>query len=72
MGLILSNIEVTVDYDALHGNKPRLKLNHLSWFDLVHLNDPSALPPNGWTSSLPLRLSVISDRDLTLAASWLT
>ena len=45
---------VTIDYDALHGNKPRLKLNHLPWIDLVHPNDPSTPPPSGWISSLPL------------------
>ena len=45
---------VSIDYDALHGNKPRLKLNHNPWSGLIHMEDPSAIPPQGWTSSLPL------------------
>ena len=57
---------VTVDYDALHGNKPRLKLNHLPWVDLVLLNDPSVLPPNEWTSSLPL--SVIGTKEVKVVS----
>ena len=45
---------VSIDYDALHGNKPRLKLNHNPWSGLIHMEDPSAIPPQGWASSLPL------------------
>ena len=59
MKWIGNGLLVIIDYDALHGNKPRLKLNHLPWSDLTSLNDPSANPPGGWISSLPL--SVIGD-----------
>ena len=45
---------VIIDYDALHGNKPRLKLNHLPWSDLINHNDTSDNLPGGWVSSLPL------------------
>lgn len=45
---------VSIDHDALNGNKPRLRLNHTPWGDLVHPGDPSALPISGWVASLPL------------------
>ena len=45
---------VTIDYDALNGNKPRLKLSHAPWKRLVHLEDLSTIPPSGWVASLPL------------------
>ena len=45
---------VSIDYDALNGNKPKLKLNHSPWGDLIHMEDPSDIPPQGWDSSLPL------------------
>ena len=45
---------VTIDYDALNGNKPRLKLSHTPWKNLVHPEDPSTIPPPGWVASLPL------------------
>ena len=45
---------VTIDYDALNGNKPRLRLDHIPWENLVHPDDPSAHPPSGWVASLPL------------------
>ena len=45
---------VSIDYDALNGNKPKLKLNHSPWGDLTHMEDPSDIPPQGWDSSLPL------------------
>ena len=45
---------VTIDYDVLNGNKPRLKLSHVPWKNLVHLEDPSTIPPSGWVASLPL------------------
>ena len=33
---------VTIDYDAPNGNTPRFKLNHATWVDLVHSDDPTA------------------------------
>ena len=45
---------VTIDYDALNGNKPRLKLSHVPWKNLVHPEDPFTIPPPGWVASLPL------------------
>ena len=45
---------VTIDYDALKGNKPRLRLDHIPWKNFVHPEDPLAPPPSGWIASLPL------------------
>ena len=45
---------VTIDYDALNGNKPRLRLDHTPWKNFVHPEDPLAPPPSGWVASLPL------------------
>ena len=45
---------VTIDYDALNGNKPRLRLSHVPWKNLVHPEDPFTIPPSGWIASLPL------------------
>ena len=45
---------VTIDYDALNGNKPRLRLDHIPWKNFVHPEDPLAPPPSGWVASLPL------------------
>ena len=47
-------VTIIVDYDALNGNKPRLKLSHVPWKNLVHPEDPFVIPPSGWVASLPL------------------
>ena len=45
---------IAIDYDALNGNKPRLRLSHVPWKNLVHPEDPFTIPPSGWVASLPL------------------
>ena len=45
---------VTIGYDALNGNKPRLRLDCVPSKNLVHPEDPFAPPPSGWAASLPL------------------
>ena len=46
--------QVTIDYDVLNGNKPRWKLSHVPWENLVHPEDPFTIPPSGWAASLSL------------------
>ena len=45
---------VIIDYDSLHGNKPRFKLQRQPWMHLIPSAASDAISTDGWKAYLPL------------------